>query len=289
MASLFRRPTVGLALGGGGARGLAHIGVLKVLENEGVIIDYLAGSSMGGLIAGLYAAEIPISEIESEAISLSKVSELIKLLDLTPFRRGLLNGERVRAYLEDILGEDRLMENLRLPLALTAVDLLSRKEVILSHGSLIEAMIATSCVPGLFTPIEKDNCLLIDGSVLNNVPGDVARKLGAEVIIAVDVNYLLEDDQQWKEFTGSSQLSKILPRFALDFYQAEIIMISQLTEFKLKEANPNIILRPKIPADVNIFLGFSHAANTIEIGEECTRQALPKIQKIVQPRLRLGF
>ena len=180
MPQLIRRPMTGLALGGGGARGLAHIGILKTLKSAGVPIDYLVGSSMGGLIAALCAAGIPIEEMEAEALNMSKASQMVRLLDLAPPRRGLVKGERLRAYLTKLFGKDHLMENLPISLALVAVNLQTAKEVILSNGSLIEAVMATMAVPGIFAPVEINKQCLVDGGVLNNVPADVARQQGAE-------------------------------------------------------------------------------------------------------------
>lgn len=287
MNSWIRRPYTGLALGGGGARGLAHIGVLKVLEAENIPIDCLVGSSMGGLIAALYAVGLSPQKLEAEAQNFSKLSQMFKLIDFSPPNRGLIKADRLRHYLANLIGGDTRIEKLSKPLALTAVDLKTRKLVTLSRGSLIDAILATSSVPGLFPPVEFDQYLLVDGGVLNNVPADIPRKMGAETVFAVDVNFISDEKSQWEYITSSSPLNKILPSFAIDFYQAEFIMVSAITEANLKKAKPDILIRPLIPAEINVFLGFSHAVQAIKLGENATYDHITKINELIKPRFRI--
>jgi NTE family protein len=286
MVELVRRPFTGLALGGGGARGLAHIGVLQAIEESKIPIDAIAGSSMGGLIAALYAAGVNLKDIEHEAIKLSKLTNLVKLIELSSPRRGLFKTDRIKSYLYELLGIDRQIEELPLPLALTAVDLISRKKVILTRGSLINAIMATTCVPGLFPPIEMENKILVDGGVLNNVPADIVRKMGAELVIAVDVNRPLDNDQQWANMSGFAPFSKILPRFTVDLYQTETIMIDAITETNFKKVKPDFIIKPSIPAEVNVFFGFTHAESTIAIGKKATHEHIPAIKNRLKKRAR---
>jgi len=139
---------VGLALGGGGARGLAHIGVLKVLEREGIQIDCLAGTSIGGVIAAAFAQGRTAEELEAEATKFSKVRHLVSLLDPNPARRGFLEGNRVRKYLLSLFGPDQSFENLKIPLILNAVDLNTCAEIAISEGPLLPAIYGTIAVPG---------------------------------------------------------------------------------------------------------------------------------------------
>lgn len=286
MPKLIRRPLTGLALGGGGARGLAHIGVLKTLKSAGVPIDYLVGSSMGGLIASLCAAGISLEEMEAEALNMSKASQMFKLLDLAPPRRGLVKGERLRAYLTKLFGKDHQIEDLPIPLALVAVNLQTAKEVILSSGSLIEAVMATMAVPGIFTPVEIDNQCLVDGGVLNNVPADVARQQGAEFVVAVDVNSMPPEETAGEVSDSHPRLTNLLPPLFQDVYQAEMIMVAALTQVRLKKAHPEVLIEPQIPAHIDIFLGFVHAEEIVAAGEKAAGEAIPKIQESLRPSLR---
>lgn len=280
-----RRPRIGLALSGGGARGLAHIGVIKVLQKAGIPIDCISGASMGGIIGGLFCAGVSIEKLESVALNFAKSNQLIKLIDLSPPRRGLLKGEKVKDLLQDMLIEDRRIEKLDLPLALAAVDLQTNQDVCLDSGSLLEAMMATAAVPGLFDPVIIDDQILVDGGVLNNLPVDLARKMDAEIIIAVDVNFLYDVQLSWEEKTVAARLNTLLPSMFRDVYQAEMIMVSAMTESRLKKIKPDFLLRPNIPFNVNMFMGFTFADQIIAAGEEITQPFTSQILARIKPRV----
>jgi len=248
------------------------------MEREGIPVSFLAGSSMGGLIAALYAAGWSGEQLEEEVLRMSRIHQLFKLVDVSRSRRGLLEGNRVRGYLRELLEKDLTFDDLRIPLALTAVDLRTGCEVILREGSLYDAILATIAVPGLFSPVRKDNFLLVDGGVLNNVPADVVRLMGADVVVAVDVSPTfpmeIADESGMK---GEDDIPSLFPGFAIGFYVAELIMVSALTQVRLREMQPDILLRPSIPSNISIFWGLTHAAEAIVAGEESVLLALPDL------------
>ncbi|MGB9672584.1 MAG: patatin-like phospholipase family protein [Anaerolineales bacterium] len=287
MSKFVRRPTVGIALGGGGARGLAHIGVLEVFEREGIPIDCMSGTSMGGIIAALYAAGLSPAELSEIAISLANPKNFLRFLDLTPPQHGIIKTEKIQAYLSELIGKDTTFADLRFPISLTSVDLITKKIIYLTEGSVVEACMATSAVPGLFPPVEKDGMRLVDGGVLDNVPAQAARKMGAEYVIAVDVNYFVGSESNWVDFPKDATIRRFLPAFALDFYLAEIIMSSAITAQNLKKANPQIILNPSVPADVNIFFGFTKAAETIQHGRNAAQTIISRVKDEIKPKLHL--
>jgi NTE family protein len=286
MKNIFRKPVVGLALGGGGARGLAHIGVLRVLEEEGIFVDCLAGTSMGGIIAAAYAAGLSVTELETEALRLANLSHLARLVTWTPPWQRLLGGDRARRYFTKLLGEGLTFDTLRLPLALTAVDLVRGQEVMLRQGSVIDAILATAAIPGAFAPVEMDGHRLVDGGVLNNVPADVARQLGAKVVIAVDVAFDVRYSDT-EEVPPSPPGPILLPAILRDVWHAELIMIRALTEIRLRQARPEVIIHPPLPSDITFFTGFTRAEELITAGEEAAREALPQIHQAIQPGLHL--
>ena len=271
-----KAPRVGLALSGGGARGLAHIGVLKVFEEHGVPIHALAGTSMGGLIAAAYAAGMSASELEAAALKMANLRELAALVDLRPPRRGLLDGEQVRKYLAKFVDEDLTFDELVLPLAMQAVDLKSGKEHTLREGNVLDAVMATSAFPGVFPPVEILDCQFVDGGVLDNLPTEVPRQLGADVVIAVYVTAAVDTDQQDERTEGSIFTRGI----AKDIMRVALIVSRAMTEAKLKEAPPDLLLCPPIPAKAGVFSGFTHAKEIIAAGETCARENLKKIKKI---------
>ena len=271
-----KSPRVGLALSGGGARGLAHIGVLKVFEEQGVPIHALAGTSMGGLIAAAYAAGMSVSELEAAALKMTNLRELVALVDLRPPRRGLLDGEHVRKYLAKFVDEDLTFAELKLPLAMQAVDLNSGKEHTLREGNLLDAVMATSAFPGVFPPVEIQGYQLVDGGVLDNLPTELPRQLGADVVIAVYVTATVDADQL-DEQTGGSIITRGI---AKDIMRVALIVSRAMTEMKLKETPPDLLLCPPIPAKAGVFSGFTHAAEIIAAGETCARENLNKLKKI---------
>lgn len=277
----YRRPKVGLALGGGGARGYAHIGVLKVLEREGIPIDFLAGTSMGGLIAAAYAAGMTPAEMEREALALKPR----RLLDLSLPRLGLLEGKRVYDYLYRILG-DKDFSQCRIPVRLMAVDIETGEELALGEGRLVDAIRATISVPGIFCPARWRGRYLVDGGVTNNVPADVVRRMGAEVVIAVDVGSKellpFSLDGTIRRPISLPGLARLNPLFGT-FVRSAQIMVGELTRYRLAEARPDILIRPEI-GPINIE-EFGRAAEVIPAGERAAEAMLPAIRRLLRKRL----
>ncbi len=181
------RKKIGLAFGGGVAKGLAHIGVTRALLELGIPIDCVAGTSSGSVVGALVAAAVPPDEMERVARGI-RWRDIVK--PVIP-RRGLLDSQRLEELLNRILGP-RLIEDLALPYAAVACDIVTGKEVVMTSGPLASAVRASCSVPGFFTPVERDGRLLVDGGVCDNVPVNVVRKLGADLVIAVDLSGNIE-------------------------------------------------------------------------------------------------
>jgi NTE family protein len=234
---------------------------------------------MGGVVAAAYACGIPILEIEKFALRLKNLRELMKLVDLSPQRRGLMEGNHVRNYLTGFF-LDRTFESLKIPLALPAVDLIQAREIVFKEGLVLPAVMATIAVPGLFAPAAIGPYRLIDGGVMNNLPVDCARDLGASRVIAVDVQLDPYHEKPWQDQETPPHFPIPLPGFFLDFYRAELIMIAEITRRRLKESCPELLLHPNIPPDITMFLGFQRVDEIIKAGEQCARQALPAIREM---------
>jgi NTE family protein len=274
-------PKVGLALSGGGALGLAHIGVLKILEQESTPIDYLAGTSMGGIVAAGYASGLSPTFLEQETLRMANLRGLLTLADPSLPRRGFFEGQKVREYLIGHLG-DRTFDELRVPLTLVASDLNSGREVFMREGRLVDALRATIALPGVFTPVERDGQLLVDGGLLDNLPADAARHMGANIVIAVDA--------ATKNSTTSSLVEALhqrryVPNGLVDtvevLYRSLGVMMVEITRRRLAEAQPEVIIRPTIPQGVTAFTGFSRASEIIAAGEKAALEALPRIQELL--------
>lgn len=176
------RAQIGIALGGGAALGAAHIGVLEVLEAHGIRPDCVAGSSAGSAVGALYCAGMPLKRIERLALDMrwSNVGRVVRP------GCGFFDGSRMERYLVELIG-DLAFEDLHIPLRVAAADILTEELVILSQGRLAPAVRASCSVPGVFTPVEYGDQLLVDGGLINNLPVSAVLEMGAEYVIAVDL------------------------------------------------------------------------------------------------------
>lgn len=251
------RPVVGLALGGGVVRGMAHIGVLQVLMEQGIPIDIVAGTSVGSLVGAAFAGGADLYELERVVPTLSWP----KLVSPSWPKQGLLNSAKLGRFLESLIGP-RLIEELPTRYAAVAVNQSTGEEVILRDGPVSTAVRASAAIPGLFQPIERDGRSLIDGGLVNNVPASVVRSMGADVVIAVDVrdyNYFASADG-----TG----------LMLSFLRGYDIMIHRAAQSELEWADVPIMATK---AGVNPY-GFAMARELIQAGREQAQLALPAIR-----------
>ena len=284
------RPKVGLVLSGGGAKGFAHIGVLKVLEEAGVKIDYIGGTSMGAVVGGLYATGYNAAQIDS-VFRATNFDELIndfiprssknfyeKRNDelyalILPFNnfsigipqalsKGMYNFNLLSRLTRDVR-HIRDFNQLPIPFLCIASDIETGKQVILNRGNLTHALIASSAFPSLFSPVEIDGQLLVDGGVTNNYPIDEIRKLGADVIIGVDVQDDLRDRSTLNDAT------KIL---------VQITNLQSIEKMKKNILKTDIYIKPDI-AEFGV-ISFDKGKEIIEKGEEATFAVFEKIKEL---------
>ena len=275
-------PRLGLVLGGGGARGLAHFGVLRVLHREKIPIACIAGTSMGGLVGALFAAGVPAERVEEEVLRLSRVTEQIRLVDVDLSAAGLsIRGRRIYNFMADLLGEDLTFADLPLPLAMVAVDIHTGREVILQGGLVIDAVRATISVPGVFMPVDLGDYRLVDGGVLNNVPVDVARGMGATHTIAVDVLPSFSVNVPGRDPVETGLQLAFAPRQLTEVYHVLMIMIAALTESRLRQYPPDLLIRPALSPSITLLSGFNRAEEMIAAGEAATEAALPAIRALL--------
>jgi len=289
VAALSKRK-IGLALSSGGARGAAHVGVLKVLEQHGIAPDVIAGSSMGAEIGGAYAAGTSVVDMESHWRSSSFGRVVRTLLPTIPWS-GWSSGREVTRFLHRLLG-DQQIEDLPIDLAAVATNLETGSAHSITRGSLVDAIRASLSVPGLFTPVWIDEQLLIDGGVSNPLPVDVARDLGADVVIAVDVlvdpaevkmtgipalslrERSLGIVKEWGDATANGR--RFHPSVFSVLFQMSTVFQKRLTDLLLRAHPPDVLIRPDFSADPPCY---SHVGCAIEAGEEAARRALPAIQR----------
>lgn len=176
---------VALVLSGGGARGLAHIGAIEELEKQGYEITSIAGASMGSVIGAVYALG-KLEEFKNWMLTLDKI-KVFSLFDFTFSSQGLIKGDKVFNKMKEFIADENI-EDLDLPFAAVAVDIIRKEEVIFTKGSIYQAVRASVAIPSVFTPIKKGKALLVDGGVLNNIPVNHVKRTPEDILIAIDVN-----------------------------------------------------------------------------------------------------
>ena len=177
---------IGLALGSGAARGLAHIGVLEVLEKEGIPVNLIAGTSAGAAVGALYAQGKNTTQIKKLVLDLGW-KKFAPLVDLSLPKTGFIRGKKIKDLLTLFIGGDIKFSDLKIPFACVATDIETGEEIIIDRGSLTEAIRASISIPAIFTIVKREGRYLVDGSLVNPVPVSVAKQMGADFIIAVNV------------------------------------------------------------------------------------------------------
>jgi len=277
---------ISLALGGGGARGIAHIGVIRRLEEEGFRIRAVAGTSAGGIVAAMYSAGYSTREMED---LFSKVDQT-KFYGRTPHQHppsllGLAGAEKL---LEGWLGQ-RTFNDLKIPCALTAVDLKSAREVNLKQGRVVDAVLATIALPGIFPPSRSDDYLLVDGGVLDPVPVSAARRLAPRLaVIAVVLTPLVRPKSDLTRLPLRvplpAPLVERITRLRLAqafniFLQSVDVGARMITELRLEIDDPDVIVRPLV--DGIGLLDKVDVHEIVRLGEQAVDVVLPEITQAV--------
>jgi NTE family protein len=250
-------PSIGLALGGGFARGIAHIGVLKVLEDEKIPIDFVAGTSVGALIGAAYCSGVSPAELE-------QVAARVRFRDLarwTVSRYGFATNQRMIGFLNRIL-KVKTFEELRIPLAVTATDFASGEGVVFRSGPLADPVRASCAYPGVFLPVKVDNRLLVDGMLAHSLPSQPVREMGAERVIAVNLK--------------GSWASGVGPRHIFDVV-GQCFAIAQEMNCTRSRQCADLVIEPDVTG--YRYDDFERSAELVVVGEMGARAALGEIRK----------
>jgi NTE family protein len=253
------RPKIGLALGSGGARGFAHLGVIKVLKEEGIPIDYISGSSMGALIACFYATGLDMDR-------LYKISSAFKrkyYLDFTVPKMGFIAGKRVKDLIR-IFTHGKRIEELNVPVAIVATDIMTGEKVVFKEGPIAEAVRASISIPGIFVPEKVNGRLLVDGGVADRIPVSVVKEMGAELIIAVDVSHVKTNAEITSIYDVIMQ--------SIDIMQMELVDHRMIAS--------DVMIRPQVEKYNS--RAFTNIEEIILIGEEAARQNIDKIKNMIE-------
>jgi NTE family protein len=283
-----KRPKVGLVLGGGGSRGLAHIGVLKVLVRERIPIDLIVGTSMGGVVGVLFALGYNPAEI-GQGVSRLQQNSLFNLKLLTARAR----QRQVRANFSEAVA-DKTFADLLIPVTLMTVDMRHGHEVPLTEGPLMPALLASSAVPGAFPPVKHNGMELADGGVIDSLATHVAFAQGADKVIAVDVYPELDKDDPWIDpisgimglqlptniFSTSGNGAKKVPTVAASIWRSVRVMTWHLHQRRLAAHPPDVLLRPDV--DNYSSLDFRDIDNPIQAGVVEAERYVAELRALVR-------
>jgi NTE family protein len=254
------RTGIGLALGGGFARGFAHLGVLQVLEQKRIPISCIAGTSVGSILGAAYASGAPLARI----IATCRTLRFRDIARWRVSRLGLASNQRLGELIERVF-DSRQFEDLRIPMAVVATDLNSGEPVALSHGSLVDAIRASCAFPGLFEPVEIGTRCLADGGLVAPVPTRAARDLGAEFVLGVSVG--MQDGHRG----APSNVFQVMTR---------AVSAAQKHQLEVWERHADLVLRPDVQSIA--WDQFERADEAIEAGAAVARLALPRIEKYLE-------
>ncbi len=258
-------PRIGLALGGGAARGFAHVGVIQVLEEAGIRPALVAGTSAGSLVAAFYASGKSGKQLQHVAETMEEAAFADWTLPL--FNRGMLRGDALARYVNGQVGS-RLIEDFPLPLGIVATDLNSGQSMLFQRGDTGTAVRASSAVPAVFQPVRISGRDYVDGGLVSPVPVRAARQMGAELIIAVDISSPPDGN------LAGGTLDVLLQTFS--------IMSKSINYFELREAD--VVVQPALPGVSSS--DFSSRKKSIEAGRRAMQQLMPQLRAAIAAKTR---
>ncbi len=269
-----KRPKIGLALGSGGPKGLAHIGVIKVLEENNIPVDFIAGSSIGAVVGGVYSATKDIKLIEETMIN-TNWRQILSLIDFS-FRQGLVGGEKLKKFIESYIGKVKFRD-LKVPLSVIATDLKSGKAISINQGEVASAIRASISVPLFFKPLKQENKLLADGGLSLPVPVETVKEMGAELVIAVnlDTDYSINNGNTNKTKFGLYKIAN----------SSINLLIHHLSFWNIKGAD--ILVEPKL--GIVHWNKFLEGEDIILAGEKAMEEALPQLKKMIYQKRKKGL
>ena|SRR2546425_5168768 len=290
-----RKPRIGLALGSGSARGWAHIGAIRGLEERGIKPDLVCGTSIGALVGAAYAAG-ELDRLEKWVTGLAWTN-VVRLMDLT-WKGGLIRGNRLFTLFRTIF-EDRQIDDLPIPYGAIATELYSGRELWLRHGDLLDAVRASCAMPGLFKPVVRDNVVLVDGGLVNPVPVSMCRALGAELVIAVDLSWgklgaYRERGRavaprevpgwlaRWIPIKSQPDEEAIVPSIFEVFNISLDVVESRVARSRLSGDPADVLLTPLLPDFAT--MDYHRAAEAIIEGRAAVERMAPLLEQVIGPQ-----
>lgn len=250
------RPRIALVLGAGSARGLAHIGVLQVFEENNIPFDFIVGSSMGAMVGGIYACGTNLKILDKMIESINPNT----FFDVHIPRLGFVAGKKISTFLQ-LMTKKMEFKDLIVPLSVVATDLISSNKVVIEEGSVAEAIRASISIPGVFNPVKKEGMVLVDGAVTDRLPISVAQEKGADIIIAVDVTF------------GEGR--KVVIKNTLDVIMTSLD-IMQKQQFDIISSSADILIQPKVGGFSS--RDFDCSRELVDLGRQAAEAKLEEIR-----------
>jgi NTE family protein len=266
------RKKIGLALSGGAARGLAHVGVIEVLHKEAIPIDMIAGTSAGAVMGAIYAWNQDTDKMKEYALD-TKWKKLAPLIDPSFPRTGFIKGRKIKNLLSTFIGGNIKFSDLKIPFACVATDIDTGEEIVINKGSVPEALRASISIPGIFTLVKHEGRYLVDGGLTTPVPVELVKQMGADFIIAVNVN---------PDVVGrmsNTSLRRMEARKEPNIFQVmmQSIYITTYSLARNNLENADIVIEPRV---AHIGAGdFQKAREFIDLGTQAAKSAIPKIKE----------
>ena len=272
---------IGLVLGGGGARGLAHIGVLKVLEKNNIPIHMISGTSIGAVVGAFYSSEPNAKKLEKEALEM----DWDNLFDYTISRSGIIKGKKIEEMLEKRLSDIKFKE-LKIPLYITAFDVDNSQEVIFSKGDVSKAVRSSISIPGIFIPVENGGKILVDGGVIDPLPIEILKKKKADIIIVVNVDGTKEKPAI-EGVAIDSKSKKKLPNVFKILQKTTFSVSNKICNSQILEQGADLVISPNLSKIST--LDFSKPKKIIRKGEREASKSIKRIRKITEPNAFKDF
>ncbi len=254
-----KKTSLGITFGGGAARGFAHVGAIKVLEEAGIKADYVSGTSVGGIIAALYCAGYTYDRM----FSIVKTIKWNNLLTFRLGKGGMFVPDKMERLIDDLIG-GKNFNDLEIPLGIAAVDVNTGEQVVLKTGSVARAVRAGATVPGVFIPLEIDGKLLIDGGMVNSIPGDVVKEMGADVVLGINLNGgRLEQREAKRTMQIVKNTFSILVNNNLQIGKRyiDVMVVPDIGRFSYSSLRPRMKL--------------------VALGEAAMREELPRLRRLI--------
>lgn len=293
-----RKIRIGLALGGGGVKGAAHIGVLKVLESHGIEISAIAGTSMGAIVGAGYAAGKTPEQMLAYFEELTRKKRIFRFLNLWIFRESLVKDHFINKALKEVFGENTTFKDLKIPFSALATDLESGDGVIMNEGKVWEAVRASSAFPFVFSPVFREKSYLIDGGLINNVPVEQLRnEHNLDIIIGVETTGYTSRQyiagMVWQKYYNKPKAFKLFPTyFGKLILNAKLmgniilrsmdILMEETLALHYQKANPDIIIRPST-SDMSLF-EFTKYRKAVDAGVWAAEESIPQILELINAK-----